>query len=389
MGCGKWAGFVAASLLFHLLAAIALPGEFLSVDCGGKTNHTEHNRTWVTDNQFIEVGQIKDTHNATFPSYLQNLRFFPKPLNKSCYHLPVKTDMRYLLRLWFAAGNYGAYTQTIRYSIETLSLLTVRNRAINNTHPVIRDETIVVSSGSVLYICLIRTSERYDPFISAIELRVLQDGMYRWAQPGTMMSLQLRCDVGGKSLVRYPQDVFGRFWEPNNVAIGEGYISGGYPVVNSSKSISANKTPDLPPSIVMQTALVTFANRNTIELTLPREMLESSKSLAQESLLLLYFADIFPVHRTETISFDLRINGKKISNSMTILQNYSAIEVPISLPNTNTSYSLELQQAPHSALPLIINAFEYFSIVDTDQLTYPQDSKCPLLIKLDILKLLI
>lgn len=177
-------------------------GEFLRVDCGGKTNHTEHNRTWVTDNQFIEVGQIEDTHNLTFPSYLQNLRFFPKPLNKSCYHLPVKTDMRYLLRLWFAPGNYSAYTQTIQYSIETLSLLTVRNGTIKNTHPVFRDETIVVSSGSVLYICLIRTSERYDPFISAIELSVLQDGMYRWAKPGTMMSLQLRCDVGGKSLVR-------------------------------------------------------------------------------------------------------------------------------------------------------------------------------------------
>lgn len=239
-----------------------------------------------------------------------------------------------------------------------------------NTHPVFHDEAIVVSSGSVLYICLIRTSDRYDPFISAIELRMLKDGMYRWAKPGTMMRLKLRCDVGGNSLVRYPQDVFDRFWEPNNVAVREKYINEGYPVVNLSESISTNQTPDLPPSIVMQTALVTDAYSNTIELTL-----ENRKTLAQESLLLLYIADILPVHRTETISFDLLINGQKSSNSMTILQNYSAIEVPISPSNTRTRYSMELQQAPHSTLPPIINAFEYFLIVDTDQLTYPQDIK--------------
>ena len=162
-------------------------------------------------------------------------------------------------------------------------------------------------------------------------------------------------------LCRYPQDVFNRFWELTTIAVRERYINGGYSVSNSDKIISTNKTPDLPPSIVMQTTLLTTVNRNTMELTL-----ENRKTLAQESLLLLYFAHVFPVRRKKTISFHLRINGQKISNSMTIMQNYSAIEVPISLSNTSTRYSLELQQAPHSTLPPIINAFEYFLIVDTN-----------------------
>jgi hypothetical protein len=63
-------------------------------------------------------------------------------------------------------------------------------------------ENILVSSGTVLYICLIRTSESYDPFISAIELRTLRNGMYPQATAGTMLGLVSRHDVGGNSALR-------------------------------------------------------------------------------------------------------------------------------------------------------------------------------------------
>jgi hypothetical protein len=63
-------------------------------------------------------------------------------------------------------------------------------------------EIIFVSSGRVLYLCLIRTSESEDPFINAIELRTLQDDMYRQAKPGTSLHKYARIDFGGKSTVR-------------------------------------------------------------------------------------------------------------------------------------------------------------------------------------------
>jgi len=63
-------------------------------------------------------------------------------------------------------------------------------------------ERIFVSSGRVLYVCLIRTSESDDPFITAIELRTLQDGMYRQAKPGTSLQYLERIYFGGKSAVR-------------------------------------------------------------------------------------------------------------------------------------------------------------------------------------------
>jgi len=59
-------------------------------------------------------------------------------------------------------------------------------------------EKILVSSR-VLYSFLIRTSESDDPFINAIELRTLRDGMYAEAKPGSMLILRRRLNCAGYS----------------------------------------------------------------------------------------------------------------------------------------------------------------------------------------------
>jgi len=179
---------------------------FLSISCGGKSNHTaENNITWVTDANYIEVGETADIGDLTEEAYgssLQTLRFFPKPLNKSCYQLPVTPDVPYLLRLWFALGNYTGFQKlpSFSFSIETVDMLYVESVATAYESP-LYSEKILVSSGSVLYICLIRTSEPDDPFISAIELRTFQDGMYPQAKPGTIL-LPSAFNLGGNSVVR-------------------------------------------------------------------------------------------------------------------------------------------------------------------------------------------
>jgi hypothetical protein len=106
---------------------------FLSIRCGGKTNYTdENNITWVTDADYIDVGETADIGNVTeqaLGSPLDSLRFFPKPLNKSCYTLPVPSNVPYLLRLWFLIGNYSGF-QTLpsfAYSFETVDMLAMDN----------------------------------------------------------------------------------------------------------------------------------------------------------------------------------------------------------------------------------------------------------------------
>lgn len=145
---------------------------------------------------------LKKNVTDEYGAHLTSLRFFPKPLNKSCYHLPVDPHVPYLLRLTFAVGNYSGYQQipSFAFSFETKGTLYMRNITIIDIDP-IYSEIILASSGTVLYICLIRTLEFVDPFISAIELRKLQDGMYGHAKPGTILKNIWRTDVGGGDLI--------------------------------------------------------------------------------------------------------------------------------------------------------------------------------------------
>lgn len=215
VGYGKWAIWMAITVLLSLLAdnVIAQSG-FLSVDCAGKENYTDENKiSWVTDANYIDVGETAVTGNATLPSYLQRLRFFPKPLNKSCYRLPVSPNVPFLLRLWFSLGNYSGFSGSypnFNYSIETSGLLIHSTMSDSLPDPYIIHEGIYVSSGEVLYVCLIRSRDADDPFINAIELRTLQNGMYSQAKSDRMLFKSGRADLGGNSIVRYPRDNFDR-----------------------------------------------------------------------------------------------------------------------------------------------------------------------------------
>jgi hypothetical protein len=181
-------------ILFYLQISGGDVG-FLNIDCGGKTNG--ENLTWVSDTNYIDVGQTVDTGNLSLPSYMQNLRSFPKPLNKSCYKLPVTPNVRYLLTVWYAGFiNLTSFT----VSIETRGMLAYRNITIESDPS--WSVRILASSGRVLYICFIRTSENDDPFVNAIQLRTLGNGMYEQAKPGTMLRAALINTVGGNSTIR-------------------------------------------------------------------------------------------------------------------------------------------------------------------------------------------
>jgi hypothetical protein len=364
VGYGKWAIWMAITVLLSLFAdnALAQSG-FLSVDCGGKGNHTDENTiAWVTDANYIDVGETTDTGNASSPSYLQRLRFFPKPLNKSCYRLPVAPNVPYLLRIWFSVGNYrrfsGSYP-SFTLTIETPGLL------INGRLPnvVVQDpfihEGIYVISGMVLYICLIRTSDTDDPFINAIELRTLQNGMYSQANSGTMLSLKSRENVGGNSIVRYPLDNFDRIWKSNLAD------SSSVRYVSSEDSISNNNTKNLPPTAVMQTAWV--MNIDDYPLKVP------TVSWAK-SLLLIYLAEIERLNRSESRSFYLTINNENPSETISLVRNYSALELII-ISNETDEFIFHLVKAPHSTSRPILNAFEYYTMRQTELATSSQDIK--------------
>lgn len=175
---------------------------FLSIDCGGRTNRTDPqtNIQWVTDENFIDSGEITELNVSDTPFYFQSLRVFPNPLNKSCYTLPLTPNFPHLLRIWFGGENYIIKEHpNFKYSIETEEMLSLRN--VSTT--LLPAEKILVSSGSLLHVCLIRISPADDPFISAIELRTLLQGMYTQAKPSTILHLIARFDIGNNlSVIR-------------------------------------------------------------------------------------------------------------------------------------------------------------------------------------------
>lgn len=357
VGYGKWAIWMAITVLLSLLAdnVIAQSG-FLSVDCAGKENYTDENKiAWVTDANYIDVGETAVTGNATLPSYLQRLRFFPKPLNKSCYRLPVSPNVPFLLRLWFSLGNYsgfsGSYPNFI-YSIETSGLLIYSTMSDSIPDP-FNLEGIYVSSGEVLYVCLIRSRDADDPFINAIELRTLLNGMYSQAKSGTMLHMKARADLGGNSIVRYPRDNFDRIWKPD-ISLTD---SSSARNVSSKEPIFSDSTKNHPPTAVMQTAWVMNDN---FPFPIP------SASLAK-SLLLLYLAELETLNTSESTSFYVTVDGKYRSETIWLVSNYSALELTVIYNGTDeSSFQLSTNRP-------IINAFEHYTIHNTSTATNSQD----------------
>eukprot|EP00253_Pinus_taeda_P030828 PITA_30828 len=290
-----WIQKVGVLLSLFTLITAQQPG-FLNINCGGTTNHTaENNITWVTDASYIDVGETAAIGNFTaLGSSLYSLRYFPKPLHKSSYHLPVPSNVPYLSRLWFLIGHYSGYQSlpSFAYSFETADMLVMDNITLTSSTGAIYDERIFVTSDTVMYVCLIRTFESDDPFISGIELRILQDGMYPQAKPGTGLNLKFRIDVAGNSTVRYPQDKFDRIWKPY-ITLDSTDLNF-YKSIASDVSISTNNTKDLPPTAVLQTAWVVSSPTGI-------RFLQTSVP-GSNSLPMLYFAELEMLEMSEYTS---------------------------------------------------------------------------------------
>ncbi|KAH9326550.1 hypothetical protein KI387_006728, partial [Taxus chinensis] len=343
--------------LFCLLRRLAnaQPG-FLSIDCGAQGNliDSETNITWVADDNFIDVGdkeKFTKSEGMGYEFYLQSYRVFPKPLNKSCYQLPVKSEVTHLLRLSFVAGILTG-PNGFNYSVEAQDMLYMRNLMFNTGQRMLVRGMILVTSDDLVHICLIRTSELYDPFISAIELRSLRPGMYTMAKPGTLLENYIRWDLGAKTQTRYPQDPFDRLWEPRSYSSGM--------IVNSEEEISITRTGNFPPPVVMQTAMGLRSGEENVSLAL-------GVSTTNTSLVIMYFAKL-DTSETGYRHFNVGIGNTFSETSMQINLTASFSAVELAFPYSATKeVVLNLYEGS------ILNAVEFFGLVPTEHLTSSND----------------
>ncbi|CAI0426034.1 unnamed protein product [Linum tenue] len=319
---------------FLLLSLLLVPpalsqvSEFVSIDCGGTTNHTD-SRTglqWVSDSNLMRTGNSVSIQNpdGNLEQYKRR-RDFPIDSNKKyCYNLATRERRRYLIRATFQYGNLGnqdAYPKFDLY-LDATKWSTV---TITDASRVYVNEMIIrAPSGSVdVCICCASTGS---PFISTLELRPFNLSMYATDFEGDFfLKVAARVNFGAptKDAMRYPDDPYDRIWDSDlvkrqNFLVGE---ARGTIRINTTKDIWVG-TREYPPVKVMQTAVVGTEGTLSYRLNL-EDFPANARAYA-------YFAEIEELGDYETRKFKL---------TQPYFPDYSNAVVNI-VENGNGSYSL-------------------------------------------------
>jgi hypothetical protein len=167
----------------------------LSIDCGASAPYVDSkNISWVPDTDYMTLGSIA---NVTLPSSfvdlqeLSTLRYFPDVTRKRiCYLLPSKVGQTYMVRPRFYHGGYDSYP-TLSFYVNFESYYN-SPFSFTPTKDNLYQEYTAVATTTNMQLCLLRTSAADTPFISSIEMRPLDSGMYTKVQDGSGLAVASR-----------------------------------------------------------------------------------------------------------------------------------------------------------------------------------------------------
>ncbi|KAI3763347.1 hypothetical protein L1987_53801 [Smallanthus sonchifolius] len=154
-------------------------------DCGSASNYTQDDTRiyYVSDDGFIEGGDRHDLSNNYSTRVYNTIRSFPKN-EWNCYTLRPKKgkNNRYLIRAIFYGKSRGQTPQFDLY-FGADYWVTVN---ITDTSKYVAYEMIHLTSSDYINVCLVNTDEG-DPFITSLELRLLENTMYDEQSPSTLI----------------------------------------------------------------------------------------------------------------------------------------------------------------------------------------------------------
>jgi hypothetical protein len=225
-------GFVEVALIFIVLC-MSVPTTsdaqkgFLSIDCGYTgANYVDPNTnlTWMADNTtYIRVGDTYEQSTLTSTDgggrSLQSFRFFAENRSKYCYELPtVNISAPYLIRASFylnetVLNERRPFQFILSLDANNWFTLTSGDDSLPNLLAVV--EAIFHPRNNVTNVCLVPVTG--EPFISSLELRLLNDAMYKYSgDEMEYLTLLFRYNLGAPSStpwVRFPDDKFDRIWQ--------------------------------------------------------------------------------------------------------------------------------------------------------------------------------
>jgi Malectin-like domain len=171
---------------------------------------------------------------------------------------------------------------------------------------------------------------------------------------------------------RYPQDAHDRQWE--------GWMSSSWTAISTNSSIPS-KDFDVPSS-VLQTAAVTSAVNSSID------VFWSDTNKSTTYFLVLHFSELQVLQNNSLRELAIYANGAQILDPITpkyLSHSYASFTL-----TGRTDYIVSLKSTPNATLPLIVNAWERYTIVPVIWLpTYYGDGILLSLSVLSIIALLI
>ncbi|KAL5822652.1 hypothetical protein ACOSQ4_020552 [Xanthoceras sorbifolium] len=331
---------------------------FISLDCGlpedSNYDDVKTGINYISDAAFINTGDSK-TISAEFPTddfekQLWYVRSFPQNI-RNCYNIKVTSGTKYLLRARFMYGNYDSQNKVPEFELHLGPNLwqTIRSYKASS---VLNFEIIHVSALDYIHICLVNTNLG-TPFISALELRPLQNRAYV-AQSGSLMLLG-RWDVGSATnqTVRYRDDVHDRIWEPYNF---DNWTQ------LSTKSTIVSSAGDYHPAESVMSTASTPENSS-----MPLYFYFDTFDPTSEFYCYLYFAEFEKLQTNQSREFNIYLN-RRLWISDPISPRYL---------NTTTAYSVSplgkgsnffrVIKTENSTRPPILNAAEVYTVKEFRQ----------------------
>ncbi|KAJ4823976.1 hypothetical protein Tsubulata_047415, partial [Turnera subulata] len=310
--------------------------------------------TYLPDSSFISTG-VSHSVSPEFKTFAagrqqENLRSFPEG-ERNCYKVGVKRGTKYLIRAIFMYGNYDGRNILPQFDLHLGPDKWVTMDVTNATTNTFKD-IIHVPTKNYVHVCLVNTGSG-TPFISALELRPLNNNSY--VSAAAALALLLRCDMGSTTseTLRYPADVHDRVWVPYHMVKLED-------ISTSQKIDMVSQNNYQPPSIVMSTA----STPKTAS-----EPLEFSVDIEDPNLQVyfyVHFAEIAQPRTNQSRQFNITINGKFWYGP--VVPDYLYTTTVYSRgPWIGGKFDFSLFKVGGSTLPPLINAIEVYYAVELSQ----------------------
>ncbi|KAJ7951682.1 protein kinase family protein [Quillaja saponaria] len=334
------------------------PG-FISIDCGAAESYTDETTgIWYEpDTDFVQTGTnslVNPSNNIDNPYFgrqLSTVRSFPEG-GRNCYTLKPKQGKgnNYLIRAFFSYGNYDNKNEVPIFNLylgayywDTINLESTSSYYYSEVNYMPLDNDII-------HVCLVNTGQGI-PFISSLELRVLNNSLYQTISTSLPQFLQGRYDLGSYTKPkhsRFKDDVYDRIW--NNF--------GHYHLVGFNKSANfgsqgRNDSYQIPEE-VLRTAVQPFNLSNVLNF-------RGDYAPSYKYYVYLYFAEIEKLAPGKKRIINITVNDENILSEPITLDYMKPITV--SPKSLSTGYAhFTISATAESAVPPILNALDVYRV---------------------------